>query len=155
MLSEQIHSGLVVLEVGRRTRQLSNYLAARNLTHIFGAFMKLPSLRLLTSFAKVKKIRKVKFIKVNLFRPCFQRNSKKSFIHNGLLHHTADSKAAFMKPFPLIQHGVFIIVGLCNTMGRFCADIWQSFLKFLKGEYYFLSLISENHFIQKKRERLG
>ena len=152
MLSEQIPYGSVVLEVGCGTGQLSNYLAAANLSHVFGADMTLPSLRLATKFARDNDIRRVKFIQMNLFRPCFQRNSIDYLICNGVLHHTADSKAAFMKLVPLIKKGGFIILGLYNNIGRFRTDIRRFLFKIFGEKILFLDPHLRKPISSEKRE---
>ncbi|HZI75625.1 MAG TPA: methyltransferase domain-containing protein, partial [Gemmatimonadales bacterium] len=96
LLREQIPVNASVLEVGCGTGQLSNYLAATCVAKIYAADMTLASLRLGRKFAAEQNIRGVRFLQMNLFKPCIRPGSMDLVISNGVLHHTADSKAAFM-----------------------------------------------------------
>jgi len=123
LLREQIPVNASVLEVGCGTGQLSNYLAATCVARIYAADMTLASLRLGRKFAAEQSIRGVHFLQMNLFKPCIRPGSMDLVISNGVLHHTADSKAAFMIIAPLVKPGGHIIVGLYNHIGRLRTDL--------------------------------
>jgi SAM-dependent methyltransferase len=131
MLRDQIPVNASVLEVGCGTGQLSLYLAATCLARVYAADMTLASLRLGRNFAAGQKIGAVRFLQMNLFRPCIRPGSMDLVISNGVLHHTADSKAAFMSIAPLVKPGGHIIVGLYNHIGRLRTDLrrklWRTF----------------------------
>ena len=131
LLREQIPVNASVLEVGCGTGQLSNYLAATCVARIYAADMTLASLRLGRKFAAEHQIQGVRFLQMNLFRPCIRPGSMDLVISNGVLHHTADSKAAFMSIAPLVKPGGHIIVGLYNHIGRLRTDLrralWRVF----------------------------
>jgi 2-polyprenyl-3-methyl-5-hydroxy-6-metoxy-1,4-benzoquinol methylase len=131
LLREQIAVNASVLEVGCGTGQLSNYLAATCVARIYAADMTLASLRLGRKFAAEHQIKGVRFLQMNLFRPCIRPGSMDLVISNGVLHHTADSKAAFMSIAPLVKPGGHIIVGLYNHIGRLRTDLrralWRVF----------------------------
>jgi len=131
LLREQIPVNASVLEVGCGTGQLSNYLAATCVARIYAADMTLASLRLGRKFAADQKIEGVRFLQMNLFRPCIRPGSMDLVISNGVLHHTADSKAAFMSIAPLVKPGGHIVIGLYNHIGRLRTDLrralWRVF----------------------------
>jgi 2-polyprenyl-3-methyl-5-hydroxy-6-metoxy-1,4-benzoquinol methylase len=131
LLREQIPVNASVLEVGCGTGQLSLYLAATTLARIYAADMTLASLKLGRKFADDQAIRGVRFLQMNLFRPCIRPSSMDLVISNGVLHHTADSKAAFMSIAPLVKPGGHIVVGLYNHIGRLRTDLrrmlWRTF----------------------------
>ena len=131
LLREQVPVDSSVLEVGCGTGQLSNYLAATCVTRIYAADMTLASLRLGRKFAAEHQIKGVRFLQMNLFKPCIRPGSMDLVISNGVLHHTADSKAAFMSIAPLVKPGGHIIVGLYNHIGRLRTDLrralWRVF----------------------------
>jgi 2-polyprenyl-3-methyl-5-hydroxy-6-metoxy-1,4-benzoquinol methylase len=123
LLREQIPSGSTVLEVGCGTGQLSNYIAATTFNRVYGADMTLASLRLGEKFARANGISRVRFLQMNLFRPCIARESVDVLITNGVLHHTGDTRAAFESIVPLVKPGGYILVGLYNKIGRLRTDL--------------------------------
>jgi 2-polyprenyl-3-methyl-5-hydroxy-6-metoxy-1,4-benzoquinol methylase len=131
LLRDQIPVNAKVLEVGCGTGQLSNYLAATCLARIYAADMTLASLRLGSKFAAEQNVQGICFLQMNLFRPCVRPGSMDLVISNGVLHHTADSKAAFMSIAPLVKPGGHIVVGLYNHIGRLRTDmrraLWRVF----------------------------
>jgi 2-polyprenyl-3-methyl-5-hydroxy-6-metoxy-1,4-benzoquinol methylase len=131
LLREQIPVNASVLEVGCGTGQLSNYLAATCIAKIYAADMTLASLRLGRKFADEQSIRGIRFLQMNLFKPCIRPGTMDLVISNGVLHHTADSKSAFMSIAPLVKPGGHIVVGLYNHIGRLRTDLrralWRAF----------------------------
>lgn len=123
LLSEQIPMNAKVAEVGCGTGQLSNYLAATTMAHIYAADMALPSLALGRQFAVKHKISGITFLQMNLFRPCIKQASMDIVISNGVLHHTPDTRRAFMKIASLVKPGGHLIVGLYNNIGRIRTDL--------------------------------
>ncbi len=123
LLREQIPSGSTVLEVGCGTGQLSNYIAATTFNRVYAADMTLASLRLGEKFARANGISRVRFLQMNLFRPCVARESVDVLITNGVLHHTGDTRAAFQSIVPLVKPGGYILVGLYNKIGRLRTDL--------------------------------
>ena len=81
---------------------------------------------------------------MNLFRPCIRPGSMDLVISNGVLHHTADSKAAFMSIAPLVKPGGHIIVGLYNHIGRLRTDLRRALWRVFGDRALFLDPISAN-----------
>jgi 2-polyprenyl-3-methyl-5-hydroxy-6-metoxy-1,4-benzoquinol methylase len=138
LLREQIPSGSTVLEVGCGTGQLSNYIAATTFSRVYAADMTLASLRLGEKFARANGISRVRFLQMNLFRPCVARESIDVLITNGVLHHTGDTRAAFQSIVPLVKPGGYILVGLYNKIGRLRTDFRRVLYKSLGEHALFL-----------------
>lgn len=118
LLGQQIPMNTKLLEVGCGTGQLSNYFAATTASHVYATDMTLASLKLGVNFAKENDIKGIKFIQMNLFHPCIRNESMDIVISIGVLHHTADARAAFLSIARLVKPGGHIIVGLYNRIGR-------------------------------------
>lgn len=129
LLSEQIPINAKVLEVGCGTAQLSNYLAATTMAHLYAADMTMASLRLGQSFAARNNIPGITFLQMNLFRPCIRPGTMDIVIANGVLHHTADTKRAFLSIARLVKPGGHVIVGLYNKLGRIRTDLRRRLFK--------------------------
>lgn len=123
LLRQQVPMNARLLEVGCGTGQLSNYLAATTMSHIYATDMTLASLRLGVDFAGKNGIKGIKFIQMNLFNPCIKKRSMDMVIANGVLHHTADTRAAFLSIAQLVKPGGYIVVGLYNKIGRLRTDL--------------------------------
>ena len=123
LLSRQIPIGAKVLEVGCGTGQLSNFLAATCMAHIYASDMTLASLRLGQAFAAKHDIPGITFLQMNLFKPCIRPRSIDIVIANGVLHHTADTRRAFLSIAPLVKPGGHVVIGLYNTIGRVRTDL--------------------------------
>jgi len=122
LLTEQIPANSVVLEVGCGTGQLSNFLGMRWDRKMYGADICLNSLRLAKGFRDRYSIRNTTFVQMNLFRPVFAPESFDIVISNGVLHHTADTYAAFRSISRLVKPGGYILIGLYNVIGRLPTD---------------------------------
>ena len=138
LLREQIPMNSKLLEVGCGTGQLSNYLAATTASHVYATDMTLASLKLGMEFAAINEIKGIRFIQMNLFYPCIKKHSMDIVISNGVLHHTADTKAAFLSIAPLVKPGGYIIVGLYNKIGRLRTDLRRQLYKLFGEPVLFL-----------------
>ncbi|MDH3969613.1 MAG: class I SAM-dependent methyltransferase [Rhodospirillales bacterium] len=123
LLRKQIPMNTRLLEVGCGTGQMSNYLAATTMSHVYATDMTLASLKLGMDFARKNSIKGIKFIQMNLFNPCIKKRSMDLVISNGVLHHTADTRAAFLSIAQLVKPGGYIVVGLYNKIGRLRTDL--------------------------------
>lgn len=133
LLRQQIPINSNVLEIGCGTGQLSNYLAATTPTRVYAADMTMASLRLGRNFARQNGIEGIRFLQTNLFMPSIKPQSMDIVISNGVLHHTYDTKKAFMSISRLVKPGGYLIVGLYNHIGRLRTDIRRVLVK-LFGE---------------------
>lgn len=138
LLRQQIPINSNVLEIGCGTGQLSNYLAATTPTRVYGADMTLASLRLGHDFARKNGIEGVQFVQTNLFAPSIRPQSMDIVISNGVLHHTYDTKKAFMSVSRLVKPGGYLIVGLYNHIGRLRTDIRRVLVKLFGERMLFL-----------------
>jgi len=129
LLSEQIPPNSRVLEVGCGTGQLSNFLAATTMSHVYATDMTKASLRLGQKFARANKIGGIEFLQMNLFRPCIRPLSMDIVIRNGVLHHTYNTRTAVLSISRLVRAGGYIIVGLYNRIGRLHTDFRRWMLR--------------------------
>lgn len=129
LLSEQIPMNARVLEVGCGTGQLSNFLAATAMARIYATDMTAASLVLGQKFATENGIAGIRFLQMNLFRPCIRPASMDIVICNGVLHHTYDTHKAFRAIARLVKPGGYLIVGLYNRIGRLRTDLRRQLLK--------------------------
>ena len=93
-----------MLEVGCGTGQLTNFLGI-SCRRVIGADMCLNSLRLGEAFRREHGLSRVRFVQMNLFRPCFKPEQFDVILCNGVLHHTADPYGGFQGLVPLLQSG--------------------------------------------------
>jgi SAM-dependent methyltransferase len=151
LLRQQIPINSNVLEVGCGTAQLSNYLAATTPTRVYAADMTLASLRLGHEFAKRNQIEGIRFVQTNLFVPPFKPESMDIVISNGVLHHTYDTKKAFMSISRLVKPGGYIIIGLYNKIGRLRTDFRRGLVKVFGEGVLFLDPHLRNDLSPEKR----
>ena len=151
LLRQQIPINSNVLEVGCSTGQLSNYLAATTPTRVYAADMTLASLRLGHDFAKRNGIQGVRFIQTNLFMPPIKPQSMDIVISNGVLHHTYDTKKAFMSISRLVRPGGYIIIGLYNHIGRLRTNFRRGLVKMFGERMLFLDPHLRSNLSPEKR----
>src|SRR5271165_4289842 len=121
-MNEQLPRGVIILEAGCRTGQLSNFLGMSAGRRVIGADLCLDSLRAATKFQEAYEIANAGFLQMNLFRPAFRPESFDVIISNGVLHHTNDPLGAFLRLVPLLKPGGVFAVGLYNRLGRLATD---------------------------------
>ena len=94
LLDEQLPYNSKILEVGCGTGQLTNFLKRYGRT-LVGTDISIESLKLAEKFREENEIDNVRFIRMNLFKPCFKEESFDVIISNGCLHHTHSTEEAF------------------------------------------------------------
>ncbi len=138
LLRQQIPANASILEVGCGTGQLSNFLAATTMSRIYATDMTLASLELGKDFARRNEIHGLTFLHMNLFAPCIEKASMDIVISNGVLHHTADPKKAFMAIAELVKPGGFAVIGLYDRIGRLRTDLRRLLVRALGQWVLFL-----------------
>jgi carbamoyltransferase len=131
-LDRAIPYNATVLEVGCGTGQLSNFLGI-SCRRVVGSDVCLNSLRLGEEFRSAHGLNRVRFVQMNLFRPCFRREQFDVILCNGVLHHTADPYGGFRSILPLLKPGGYIVVGLYNRYGRIMTDLRRGFFNLTRG----------------------
>ena len=120
ILSQQIGENKKILEIGCGTGQLTNYLAATTFSKkIYGTDISLNSLKLANDFRRKNNLTNIEFFQMNLFNPCFRKNSMDLVISTGVLHHTYNPEIGFYRIAELVKPGGYIIISLYNYLGRF------------------------------------
>jgi carbamoyltransferase len=117
LLNDCIPYDARVVEIGCGTGQLTNFLAIAHRS-VLGIDVCLNSLRLGHRFSAVHGLQRAVFAQMNLFRPALQDGFFDVVISNGVLHHTADCRAAFKRIGRLVRPGGHLVVGLYNSYSR-------------------------------------
>jgi len=117
LLNEAIGANTTVLEAGCGTGQLSNFLGI-TCRRVVGTDLCMNSLRLGETFRREHHLSRVRFVQMNLFRPCFKPAQFDVVLCNGVLHHTSDPYGGFRALVPLVRPGGHIVIGLYNRFGR-------------------------------------
>ena len=136
-LNRALPPNSTVLEVGCGTGQLSNFLGV-SCRRVIGADMCLNSLRLAEQFRRTHRLSRVRFVQMNLFRPCLKPEQFDVVLCNGVLHHTGDPRGGFEGLVPLVKPGGFIIIGLYNKYGRLGNQVRQRIFKLSGGRAQWL-----------------
>jgi SAM-dependent methyltransferase len=131
-LDRTIPYNTTVLEVGCGTGQLSNFLGI-SCRRVVGTDLCLNSLRLGERFRRQHGLERVRFLQMNLFRPCFKPGQFDVILCNGVLHHTADPRGGFAGLVPLLRPGGYFVVGLYNRCGRLMTDVRRSVFRLTGG----------------------
>jgi SAM-dependent methyltransferase len=117
LLNEQIPFDARVVEIGCGTGQLTNFLASAHRS-VIGVDVCLNSLRLAQNFKIEHGLARATFAQMNLFRPGLRDGFFDYVISNGVLHHTADARRAFMRISRLLKPGGYVVVGLYSAYSR-------------------------------------
>jgi ubiquinone/menaquinone biosynthesis C-methylase UbiE len=118
LLDEQIPYTGKILEIGCGTGQTCNLLAMTKTRTVFGTDISVNSLKLGNRFREQNKIKNLRFLQMNLFRPVFKDEMFDVVICSGVLHHTSDPFTGFQSISKLVKKGGYIIIGLYNKYGR-------------------------------------
>lgn len=136
-LDEQIPFGTRILECGCGTGQLTNFLSLSSRTAI-GTDICMNSLGLASRFKELNELKRAYFCQMNLFNPCFKKETFDLVISNGVLHHTSDPLLGFMTIANLVKPGGYILIGLYHKYGRLATDIRRLIFKYSKDRFKFL-----------------
>ena len=131
-LDRSIFYNSAVLEVGCGTGQLSNFLGIA-CRRVIGTDLCLNSLRLGEAFRARHGLDRVRFVQMNLFRPCFAPEQFDVILCNGVLHHTADPRGGFEGLVPLLKPGGHLVIGLYNRWGRLMTDLRRGVFRLTGG----------------------
>lgn len=126
LLNEQIPFGARILECGCGTGQLSNFLSVANRT-VVGTDLCINSLKMASDFKIKCSLKNVKFLQMNLFKPCFRKENFDLVISNGVLHHTSDPFLGLKSISNLVRPGGYLLIGLYHQYGR----MWTDFRRFV------------------------
>jgi SAM-dependent methyltransferase len=117
LLDHAIPSDAHVLDIGCGTGQLSLYLA-RTDRLVIGADVARAPLRLAAAAARQFGVDRVQFVETDLHRPGLRKGCFDVVYASGVLHHTANPRAAFARVVPLVRPGGMIVIGLYNSFAR-------------------------------------
>ncbi len=151
-LNEAIPYNSDVLEVGCGTGQLTNFLGI-SCRSVIGTDMCLHSLRLGEEFRHKHGLARVRFLQMNLFRPCFQSEQFDVILCNGVLHHTSDPYGGFQGLLPLLKPGGYIVIGLYNKWGRLLLDMRRQMFRLTGGRAKWIdSYLRKGQISEAKRQ---
>lgn len=133
-LDDEIPHHAQILEAGCGTGQLSIALS-RFGRKIHAVDLSKGSLIEAKKFSDKTGIKNVQFYRMNIFKLCFQKNFFDIIVSNGVLHHTADAKAAFNKLVEHLKPNGIIVIGLYHKYGRLMQNLRQMLIKNF-GEHF-------------------
>jgi len=106
-----------IVEVGCGTGQMCLYLTRADRL-VIGADLARASLLLGAGAARSFGLDGVQFVETDLWRPGLKRASFDVVYSAGVLHHTPDPRAAFVRLAQLARHGGVIVLGVYNAFAR-------------------------------------
>ncbi len=128
MLDRQIPVGARILEIGCGTGQLGAFLSIGG-RPVVGVDMSNASLTLATRFRARHGLASCNFVQGNLFELPLQKEAFDLVICKGVLHHTADARAAFRAAAQMVRPGGYVLVGLYNRIGRIPTSVRRWYFK--------------------------
>ena len=128
MLDRQIPVGARILEIGCGTGQLGAFLSVGGRA-VVGVDMSDASLTLATGFRAQQGLTNCNFMQGNLFELPLRREAFDLVICKGVLHHTADARAAFRAATAMVRPGGYVLVGLYNRIGRIPTSVRRWWFK--------------------------
>jgi carbamoyltransferase len=149
-LDESIPYNSDVLEVGCGTGHLTNFLGI-SCRRVTGTDMCLNSLRLAENFRREHGLNRVRFVQMNLFKPCFKPEQFDVVLCNGALNHTADPWGGFQSIQRLVRPGGYIVVGLYCRYGRLMTGVRRSISRLTGGRGPWLDASSHAQFMTRKK----
>lgn len=116
-LDDEIPPRASVVEVGCGTGQMALFLAVAG-RRVLGLDLTWASLGLAEAFRRKAGIGSATLARANVFRLPLATGSVDVVISNGVIHHTANPRAAFAELARVVRPGGYVIVGLYNRFGR-------------------------------------
>ncbi len=139
-LDRAIPYNSTVLEVGCGTGQLASFLGI-SCRRVIGTDICLNSLRLGEQFRAEHKLDRVRFMQMNLFRPCFKPKQFDVILCCGVLHHTSNPFGGFQTLLPLLKPGGHIVLGMYNRYGRLLTELRRQLFRLTGGRAKWLDSI--------------
>ena len=152
VVDESIPYNSDVLEVGCGTGQLTNFLGI-SCRRVIGTDMCLNSLRLAENFRREHGLNRVRFVQMNLFKPCFKPEQFDVVLCNGVLHHTADPRGGFESILRLVRPGRHVVIGLYNKYGRLMTDLRRNIFRVTGGRAQWLDAYLRSRFTTPEKRR--
>ena len=117
LLDQAIPGDARILEIGCGTGQMSLYLA-RGDRLVIGADLTRASLELAVAAAARFQLNRVLFVETDLHRPGLRPESFDVVYSSGVLHHTPNPRAAFVRVAQFARPGGMIVLGVYNAIAR-------------------------------------
>lgn len=117
LLDRAVPGDARIVDIGCGTGQMSLYLARADRV-VIGADLARASLRLGAAAAARFGLDRVQFLETDLQHPGLRARSFDLVYSSGVLHHTANPRAAFARAARLARPGGFIVVGVYNAIAR-------------------------------------
>ena len=133
MLDQQIPVGARILEAGCGTGQLGIFLSIGGRS-VVGVDLSSASLALATDFKERHSLKNCNFLQADLFDLPLKSETFDLVISKGVLHHTADARAAFASICRMARPGGYVILGLYNKIGRIPTTLRGLFYRASRSE---------------------
>lgn len=117
VLNQAIPLDARILDLGCGTGQMSLYLARAHRL-VIGADLTRKSLELGAAAARRFQLSRVLFVETDLHCPGLREASFDVVYSAGVLHHTPDPRASFVRMAQLVRPGGMIVLGLYNAFAR-------------------------------------
>jgi SAM-dependent methyltransferase len=153
VLDEQLPLGVRILDAGCGTGQLSIFLSMGH-RRVIGADFSSASLAKANEFKRRFDLRRVSFVRMDLFRPALRKESFDYVFSNGVLHHTADAYGAFQNLCALVKPGGYITIGLYNTYGRLFLDARRWIFRITRERFRSLDYFMRQESMSEEKKRI-
>lgn len=123
-----------IVEIGCGTGQMALFLARADRT-VIGVDVSRQALLLAATAARRFGVRAVQFVETDLHRPGLRPESFDVVYSAGVLHHTADPRAAFGRIVRLARAGGIVIVGVYNAFARVPLRVRRAVARLTNGRF--------------------